>query len=65
MRTEQAGQTLLKAYQDNMAQRQAERPGRPAAELRGTSSTPETEAGVEEPRQPRELGKGRLLDIYG
>ncbi|MFA7329864.1 MAG: hypothetical protein WC326_02210 [Candidatus Delongbacteria bacterium] len=62
MRTEQAGQALLlKAYQQEIAQRHvqgAERPV-PAEE---NSAAPEAD---EAPRAPRELSKGRLLDIYG
>lgn len=64
MRTEQAGQALLlKAYQQEFAQRnvrQGEAPGPAgaAAEERGGEAE-------EAPRVPRELSKGRLLDIYG
>jgi hypothetical protein len=63
MRTEQAGQArLLKAYQQEIAQRQARAPERVAGE--GSPSAPPAEE-ESPPRLPRELSKGRLLDIYG
>lgn len=64
MRTEQAGQALLlKAYQQEFAQRNV-RQGEAAA---SAGPAEEGRAGeADEPaRVPRELSKGRLLDIYG
>lgn len=62
MRTESAGQALLlKAYQQEFAQRPL-KGGERASAAEENSVPLEAE---EAPRQPRELSKGRLLDIYG
>jgi hypothetical protein len=62
VRTEQAGQALLlKAYQQEISQRQVRGADRPLP-AEENSATPEAEEG---PRTPQELSKGRLLDIYG
>lgn len=64
MRTEQAGQALLlKAYQQEFAQRNV-RQGEGAAPAETAAEGRAGEAD-EAPRVPRELSKGRLLDIYG
>lgn len=64
MRTEQAGQALLlKAYQQEFAQRNV-RQGEAAAPADAAGEGRAGE-GDEAPRVPRELSKGRLLDIYG
>ena len=63
MRTEQSGQAdPLRTYARELAQR----PARPA-EADGERATGEAQAaaGEERARLPRELSKGRLLDIYG
>jgi len=65
VRTEQAGQALLlQAYQQEFAQRQVrggESAGASAAAVEDRHAAEAEEA----PRVPRELSKGRLLDIYG
>jgi hypothetical protein len=64
VRTEQAGQALLlQAYHQEFAQRQVR-----GGESAGAAGTPDETRGPEAeeaPRVPRELSKGRLLDIYG
>jgi len=63
-RTEQAGLALLKAYQQEVAGR-ATRPPERAAREAGTPAPAPEDGGEAERRVSRELGKGKLLDIYG
>lgn len=64
MRTEQAAHPLLKAYQQEIAQRQT-RAAETAAPADATRPPAVDGKEAEAPRHPRELSKGRLLDIYG
>lgn len=64
MRTEQAGLAQLRGYQAEMARPQVRAAERGEQGSEGAASRPE--AGEEAvASQPRDLGKGKLLDIYG
>lgn len=64
MRTDQTGLTQLRGYQAEMARPQV-RAAERGEQARGADKAPADTDPESTASTPRDLGKGRLLDIYG